>query len=314
MNKERNKIILLSILIIILSLISFKLAVVALIAPVFYAILATLSSKKFVITHILLNTLILTISTNLEYSLSFIIIYSVPGICIGLSTKKQTYDKNASKLEPIYVGIISTMISFILLYFVSNILFDIDLVKDFKLILKQSIDYQFRMLEDMNFEFEKYDITKEFILSYVMNLLSFMIFMQSIFSSFITYYIQMFFLSKIRYKKSKIAKISEFYLPGNISFVFLGMSLVMLLLSNLNTGLQIDVILLNFQLVCITLIMLEGLSVCIYFLKKWFVENKIKNIILSFLIFSLFGFMILITIGLVDEIIDVRRLRSRKLT
>lgn len=314
MNKERNKIILLSILIIILSLISFKLAVVALIAPVFYAILATLSSKKFVITHILLNTLILTISTNIEYSLSFIIIYSVPGICIGLSTKKQTYDKNASKLEPIYVGIISTMISFILLYFVSKILFDIDLVKDFKLILKQSIDYQFRMLEDMNFEFEKYDITKEFILSYVMNLLSFMIFMQSVFSSFITYYIQMFFLSKIRYKKSKIAKISEFYLPGNISFVFLGMSLVMLLLSNLNTGLQIDVILLNFQLVCITLIILEGLSVCIYFLKKWFVEKKIKNIILSFLIFSLFGFMILITIGLVDEIIDVRRLRSRKLT
>lgn len=314
MNKERNKIILLSILIIILSLISFKLAVVALIAPVFYAILATLSSKKFIITHILLNTLILTISTNLEYSLSFIIIYSVPGICIGLSTKKQTYDKNASKLEPIYVGIISTMISFILLYFVSNISFDIDLVKDFKLILKQSIDYQFKMLEDMSFEFEKYDITKEFILSYVMNLLSFMIFIQSVFSSFITYYIQMFFLSKIRYKKSKIAKISEFYLPGNISFVFLGISLVMLLLSNLNTGLQIDVILLNFQLVCITLIMLEGLSVCIYFLKKWFVEKKIKNIILSFLIFSLFGFMILITIGLVDEIIDVRRLRSRKLT
>ena len=314
MNKERNKIILLSILIIILSLISFKLAVVALIAPVFYAILATLSSKKFVITHILLNTLILTIITNLEYSLSFIIIYSVPGICIGLSTKKQTYDKNASKLEPIYVGIISTMISFILLYFVSKILLDIDLVKDFKSILKQSINYQFKMLEDMNFEFEKYDITKEFILSYVMNLLSFMIFIQSVFSSFITYYIQMFFLSKIRYKKSKIAKISEFYLPGNISFVFLGMSLVMLLLSNLNTGLQIDVILLNFQLVCITLIMLEGLSVCIYFLKKWFVEKKIKNIILSFLIFSLFGFMILITIGLVDEIIDVRRLRSRKLT
>lgn len=314
MNKEKNAVLPLSILIIILSLVSFKLPILSLIMPIFYSVLATLSKKKFIIIYILVNTLILTITTNFEYSISFMIIYSIPGIFIGSSTKKQTYDKNAIKLEPIYVGIISTMISFILLYFVNDILFGIDLVKDFKSILKQSVDSQFKVLDEMNFEYDKYNITKDFVLSYIINLLPFMIFIQSFFSSFFTYYIQMLFLSKIRYKKSKIAKLSEFYLPGNISIVFLGMSIIMLLLSSLNTNLKIDTMLLNFQLVCITLIVFEGASVYIYFLKKWFIKKNIKNIIISFLVFGLFGFMILITVGLVDEIIDIRGLRSRKLT
>ena len=60
--------------------------------------------------------------------------------------------------------------------------------------------------------------------------------------------------------------------------------------------------------------MLQGIAVSIYFFKKWIRSGSLKMIFMSALTLSIFGFMGISFVGMLDSIIDFRRVRSYKST
>ena len=78
--------------------------------------------------------------------------------------------------------------------------------------------------------------------------------------------------------------------------------------------LHTDLILLNLQLVFNFMFMIQGISVSIYYLKKWIISRSLKMVLISALVLSIFGFTIVCFVGMLDSIIDFRRIKSYKST
>ena len=76
--------------------------------------------------------------------------------------------------------------------------------------------------------------------------------------------------------------------------------------------LHTDLIMMNLQLVFNFLFMIQGIAVAVYYVKKWLKQNQIKNVFISGLILSIFGFIGVSFVGMLDSIIDFRKVRSYK--
>lgn len=310
MSEEKGKIKLISILIIALLVISINVPILAFFVAILFSVLRCLSNKNYSFLFFVFSVVFLSLILDFEYAINFSLIYVLPGIFIGSISKKQTYDKNANKLEAIFGGTIFIIFCFILSYFVNKYFFDFDLISEFKVLSKEAIDLQFEVMKQSNISFDNF--TKDLVFSTTVNLISYMIILQSIVYSLFIYYTQVFILSKMKYKKTKLAKLSEFYLPKNISTVFFVVTMSLVIIDASEIWNFADVVLMNFQLFCITLIVIEGISVSIFYIKKWNKEKNIKNMFLSFLAFSLLGVMLFMGLGIVDEMIDSRKLRHSK--
>ena len=76
-----------------------------------------------------------------------------------------------------------------------------------------------------------------------------------------------------------------------------------------------DSILLNLQLVFNFMFIIQGISVSVYFIEKWLKAVQLKMIFMgALLILSVFGITGISFIGMVDSILDFRRVRAYKST
>ena len=75
-----------------------------------------------------------------------------------------------------------------------------------------------------------------------------------------------------------------------------------------------DLIMMNLQLIFNFMFMIQGIAVSIFYLKKWLRSGSFKMIFMSTLILSIFGFMVVSFVGMLDSIIDFRKVRSYKST
>ena len=79
-------------------------------------------------------------------------------------------------------------------------------------------------------------------------------------------------------------------------------------------NLHTDLIMLNLQLVFNFMFMLQGIAVGVYYFKKWIKEGTVKMIFMSTFILCIFGFMAVAFVGMLDSIIDFRKVRVYKST
>ena len=112
----------------------------------------------------------------------------------------------------------------------------------------------------------------------------------------------------------RLPKFIDFYLPGNAVTASFTIYILVLFMDLIKVNLYTDLIMLNLQLVFNFMFMLQGISVSIYYLKKWIRGGSLKMIFMSLLILSVFGFMGISFVGMLDSIIDFRRVRSSKST
>ena len=111
-----------------------------------------------------------------------------------------------------------------------------------------------------------------------------------------------------------LPKFTDFYLPGNAVTVSFTLYILVLFMDLIKVNLHTDLIMLNLQLVFNFMFMLQGISVSIHYFKKWIRSGSLKMIFISVLILSIFGFMGISFVGMLDSIIDFRRVRSYKST
>ncbi|HJG95555.1 MAG TPA: YybS family protein [Romboutsia timonensis] len=288
------------------------LSILSIAVPVPYAIIATLTDNKYSILSLIATFFILMFTVNPLYSVSVCIMSIVPGIFIG-SALRNNKKEGFNKFEPIYIGTIITMICVIVFFFIGNIVFKTNILEDFMNLVKESVNIQITIMEntgiDLKEGFKALDIV-----NYINNMLPTMLFLQGMIVAFIIYSLEIFILKRVRIVNLELPKLLDFYLPGNAISVLFTLYIFVLFMDLINLNLHTDLIMMNLQLVFNFMFMLQGIAVSIYFFKKWIRSGSLKMIFMSALTLSIFGFMGISFVGMLDSIIDFRRVRSYKST
>ena len=288
------------------------LSILSIAVPVPYAIIATLTDNKYSILSLIATFFILMFTVNPLYSVSVCIMSIVPGIFIG-SALRNNKKEGFNKFEPIYIGTIITMICVIVFFFIGNIVFKTNILEDFMNLVKESVNIQITIMEntgiDLKEGFKSLDIV-----NYINNMLPTMLFLQGMIVAFIIYSLEIFILKRVRIVNLELPKLLDFYLPGNAISVLFTLYIFVLFMDLINLNLHTDLIMMNLQLVFNFMFMLQGIAVSIYFFKKWIRSGSLKMIFMSALTLSIFGFMGISFVGMLDSIIDFRRVRSYKST
>ena len=289
------------------------LSILSIAVPVPYAIIGTLTDNKYSILSLIVTLFILMFTVNPLYSVSVCIMSIVPGLFIGSAIRNNKEDDNFNKFEPIYVGTIVTMICVIVFFFIANIVFKTNILDDFMNIVKESINAQVAIMENAGMVLKE-GFKSSDIVNYINNMLPTILFLQGMIVAFIIYALEIFILKRIRMVNIRLPKLTDFYLPGNAVTVSFTLYILVLFMDLIKVNLYTDLIMLNLQLVFNFMFMLQGISVSIYYLKKWIRGGSLKMIFMSLLILSVFGFMGISFVGMLDSIIDFRRVRSYKST
>jgi len=289
------------------------LGIMSLVIPVPYAIIATLTDKKYSILSLLITFFILIFCVNPIYSVSICIMNIIPGIVIGNIAKGQMKEEFPNKFEPVFMGTIMVIISTIVFFFIANVIFGTNLLDEFTNIMKEAMNLQIDIMTQAGLDI-KSSFNIEDLLAYITNMLPTILFIEGIIISFVIYYLEVFILNRIKKLNLPNPKFTDFYLPGNaitISFVLYSLVLFM---DIMNVNLYTDLIMMNLQLVFNFMFMIQGTAVGITYFRKWIKEGTTKMIFMSVFIIYVFGFMGISFIGMLDSIIDFRRVRNYKST
>lgn len=289
------------------------LSILSITIPVPYAIIATLTDNKYSTLSLIATFFILMFTVNPLYSVSVCIMSIVPGIFIGSAVRNNKKEDNFNKFEPIYIGTIITMICVIAFFFIGNIVFKTNILEDFMNIVKESVNIQITIMENAGMDLKE-GFKASDIVNYINNMLPTMLFLQGMIVAFIIYALEIFVLKRIRIVNLGLPKLTDFYLPGNAISVSFTLYILVLFMDLINLNLHTDLIMMNLQLVFNFMFMLQGIAVSIYFFKKWIRSGSLKMIFMSALTLSIFGFMGISFVGMLDSIIDFRRVRSYKST
>ncbi|MGL5313032.1 MAG: DUF2232 domain-containing protein [Peptostreptococcaceae bacterium] len=289
------------------------LGILSLAIPVPYAIIATLTDKKYSILSLVITFFILMLSVNIVYSVSICIMSIIPGIVIGSIAKGQIKEEFPNKFEPVFMGTIMVIVSIIIFFFIANIVFGTNILDEFTNVMKDTMSVQIDMMTKAGLEIGA-DVKVEDLLNYITNMLPTLLFLQGLIVSFIIYYLEVFILKRIKRLNLQKPKFDEFYLPGNAITISFVLYLLVMFMDVIQVNLHTDLIMLNLQLVFNFMFMLQGIAVGVYYFKKWLKERTVKMIFMSSFILFIFGFMGITFVGMLDSIIDFRKVRSYKST
>lgn len=289
-----------------------QLSILSIVIPALYAVIGTITDTKYSILSIIITFFVIAILGDTSYAASVCIANAVPGLIIGKATKVCIDTDSNNKSEPIYVGIIAFVIATVLYFLIAKVLLNVNLMDDIMKIMEESINTQISTLKEYQPQLIEGLSAKE-MLSYFNNMLPMMLFLQGMISAFITYYLSVFFLKKMKLNIEP-SKFTTFYLPGNAVVTSFILYLVVLFVKFIGVKLHTDLIMMNLQLVFSLMFMIQGIAVCIYYFRRWIKEGKVSSILFSGITLGLFGVMGISIVGMIDSIIDFRKVRSYKST
>ena len=302
-------IVILAIILILISLNVPQLSLLLLLIPIIFALIGTLSNIKDNIILSIITFLILIFFTKITYALDIFINSIIPGTIIGIIAKKVLNEQNSNKYEPVFVGSIVLILSVIVHYIVSKYIFRVDILDEFIQIFSKSIDTQKNLIQ---YTFTNDLLSEEQIINTFRNVIPSILFFRSMILSIMIYLIEIYALKKIKYGNLEEIKFKNFYLPGNAIAISLVLYLLILGLSYIKTPLYTDAIFLNLQIVFNFMFIIQGISVSIYFIKKWIKNGIDKKVFIGAVCIGIFGMTGISFIGMIDSMLDFRKVRSYK--
>lgn len=108
-------------------------------------------------------------------------------------------------------------------------------------------------------------------------------------------------------------KFSRFYLPGNAVLTSFILYILIMLLEILKTPLYTDLILMNLELIFYILFFIQGVSVAVFFGKKWLKSGQIIKFTMGVMAILVLGIMSISILGMIDTIFDFRRVKNCEL-
>ena len=289
------------------------LGIAALFIPVPFAIIGTLCSKKYAFLTLIATFFMIMFTVDPVYSVSVCMLNVIPGLTIGYLAKENLKDENANKFQPIYGGIIISIICTIVFYLVSKLVFKADLLSQFMDILSSSFKQQLDLMQSMNIDAYK-GINVEDFINLFRNMIPTILFLQGLITSFITYNLEVFILKRTRLLSLPKPTFRDFYLPGNAVSASLILYMLVILLGFMKIGLYTDSIMFNLQMVFDFMFIVQGVAVSICYIIKWIKQGTAQNILISGLILGILGSTGITFLGMLDSVLDFRKVRSYKST
>ena len=108
-------------------------------------------------------------------------------------------------------------------------------------------------------------------------------------------------------------KFSRFYLPGNAVLTSFILYILIMLLEILKTPLYTYLILMNLELIFYILFFIQGVSVAVFFGKKWLKSGQIIKFTMGVIAILVLGIMSISILGMIDTIFDFRRVKNCEL-
>ena len=244
--------------------------------------------------------------------------FVIPGIIIGIITRNILNYKEDNKYNPIFMGTIAFILGLIANYLVSKYLFNINMLEEFTSVMKAQLSTQISVIQESVSNLASMpNITEESIIQTVLNIMPLILFSRAIILAILTYFLAIFTLKKIRKNNIKETlkgiKFSRFYLPGNAVLTSFVLYILIMLIEILNIPLYTDLILVNLELIFYILFLIQGVSVAIFFTKKWLKAGHVIKFILGIIAVSIVGIMGISILGMVDSIFDFRKVKSCEL-
>ncbi|MGL5330033.1 MAG: DUF2232 domain-containing protein [Peptostreptococcaceae bacterium] len=303
----------LGILLILMSVFSPALSIVAIAIPVPFAIIGTMSDKRYIFLSLVATLLVSMICVSPIYAISVCTINVIPGLIIGSLAKNNIKEVDGNKFEPIYGGTIAFVVCTIAFYFISKSIFGVNLIDEFNKSIAETFAQQMSIMKQMNIDIYK-DMKSEDLIKFMNNMIPTMLFLQGLITAFITYYLEVFILKKTKILNIQKPTFRDFYLPGNAVGTSFMLYMLVLLLGFMNLGLYTDSIMFNLQMVFNFMFIVQGIAVSLYYARKWLSQGTGKNVLISGILLGIFGTMAISFIGMLDSIIDFRKVRSYKST
>jgi uncharacterized protein YybS (DUF2232 family) len=281
------------------------------ILPIPIAVLYIRQNYKVAIISVLISIVLMTIFYNPVSAVTLGILIGVVGITFGYCVKDKK-DFSTSMLLLTVAVFISTIAYFSIyinimtnngIYgFVSD-----TIVKP----LKDSMAMNKSLYEKMGVDSSQLNSMEStialFTPEYIMRLIPGMLFIGSIFSAYLTYLIGNSILKKLRYDIVPIRPFKKIYIGPKIGAIVGILLVIGLILNRKNIELAnyfINSSALIFQFIFV----IDGLALASFYLnRKTHISNKVITIILIFTLLIRFYF-IYIFLGLVDAIVDFRKL------
>lgn len=302
-------IVILAIILILVSLNVSQLNLILLLIPILFALIGTLSNVKNNIISLIITFLALMFFSKITYVVDIFINSIVPGTIIGIIAKKVLNKQDSNKYEPIFAGSIVFILSIVGHYVISKYAFKVDILNELIQIFNKSIEMQKSLVQStVNNEL----LNTEYIIDTFKNIVPSILFFRSMILSIIIYLVEIYALKKMKYGDLKEINFRNFYLPGNAIMISFLLYLLILGLSYMKIPLYTDAIFLNLQIVFNFMFIIQGIAVSIYFIKEWLKKGVGKKVFIGALCVGVFGMTGISFIGMIDSILDFRKVRTDK--
>lgn len=269
--------------------------------PVPFMILAYRHGAKYSILSFITFSLLIGILTELMYTILLISIFGPMTIAMGYYVKRRKEPYVA-----IGVGTIASILSiFIVFQFISYI-GGISILDEIAIVAEKVINTQVDMLKTMDVDV----LSADEILNYLLMIVPGLLIIQSMFIALGNYYLTAGMLNRFSSDDIDLPQFSTFRLPANIvlgSFIIFTLSY----LTRYIEGIYHVSLITNVTLFFIFLFFLQGISVISYLIKRTNTPKAIRILLLG-IIFLISPLLTAISfVGLVDSIVDVRRLGTK---
>lgn len=289
------------------------LGLLGLVVAVPYAIIGTLADKKFYIISIIVTFIVLILSVDPMYAINICVISAIPGLVIGRIVKNNMKNDDSNKFEPIYAGTIMFVVCTVVFFFVAKTIFKVDLIEEFMTIIGESVKLQIEFMKNINAGMVE-SIVPDDVVNSVRNMIPTALFFEGMLLALITYCVSSFILRRMKKIDLRLPKIKEFYLPGNAVVTSFMLYMLVLFIELIGLNLYTDLIMVNLQLVFNFMFMVQGIAICLYYISKMRREGPNKMILFGGIMIFISGFMGISFVGMLDSIIDFRKVRSYKST
>ncbi|MBU5335375.1 DUF2232 domain-containing protein [Intestinibacter bartlettii] len=284
-----------------------------------FVVIAALSDSKGIFMSFIMVILGLVFFIDPVYIFDICLNFVIPGIIIGIITRNVLNYTDNNKFNPIFMGTIAFILGLIANYLISKYVFNINMLEEFTSVMKVQLSTQISAIQESVSTLASVpNITEESLIQTVLNIMPLILFSRAIILAILTYFLAIFTLKKIRKSNLKEVlkeiKFSRFYLPGNAVLTSFILYILIMLLEILKVPLYTDLILVNLELIFYILFLIQGVSVAIFFAKKWLKSGQIIKFIVGIIAIFLLGVMGISILGMVDSIFDFRKVKSCELT
>jgi len=277
------------------------LSILIILIPVPFMVLAYRHGSRYSTLSFITFSLLTGSFTGIMYTIFLISIFGPMTFIMGYYIKRQR-----ESYLVIGAGTIASILSILIIFQLTSYIGGFNIVDEIAFVAENIVSTQVEMLKTMDVGV----LSADEILNYLLMIVPGILIIQSVFVAIGNYYLTASILKRFSSKDVELPQFSTFILPTNIvlgSFIIFTLSY----LTRYIQGIYHASLITNVTLLFIFLFFIQGISVISFLIKRTRTPKAIRILLIG-MIFLISPLLTAVSfIGLVDSIIDVRKLRTK---